>query len=110
MSSTSEPEAPYWVLISILLSSVPITPPLARDLHRSAYDLYRRDGEVCPVECGLARGQLHNLRREAALGSISGPVFEARLETERGPGRVSFVLTRPGIELMAGATPSGAVN
>jgi hypothetical protein len=103
-------EPPYWVLISILFSSVPMSPPLARDLHRTAYDLYRRDEALGQVECGLARGEVENLRRDMMVGAIGGPAFEARLETERGAGKVRFLLTRPGIELMAQHAPGEAAN
>jgi hypothetical protein len=41
-----------------------------------------------------------NLRKEVSLGGISGPAFEAEIETERGSGVVRFVLTRQGLELM----------
>lgn len=107
----NEEEAPpYWILISILFSSVPLSPPLARDLHQAAYDLFRRDEGVGPVECGLARGEVRNLRKEMLLGAIGGPAFEADLETERGAGVVKFVLTRPGIEWMASHAPAAGRN
>jgi hypothetical protein len=93
-------ETPYWVLISILMSTVPMSDELARRLHEVAFDLFRKDGARAPVECGLARGEVENLQRELALGTITGPAFEARLETERGAGLVRFLLTRPGIELL----------
>ena len=94
-------DQPYWTLISILFSSLPMTAPLARDLHRTAYDLYRRDDGTSDIECGLASGQVHNLRKEMIVGTIAGPAFEATLANERGEGRVRFLLTRQGIELMS---------
>lgn len=95
---------PYWLLISVLFSSFPLTPELALRLHRSAYELYRSDGGVAEIardEGAILSGEVRNLKTEAALGTFSGPMFEASVETERGHGVVRFLLTHRGIELMA---------
>ena len=34
------------------------------------------------------------------LGAISGPAFEAKLETRRGSGTVRYLLTRQGLDLL----------
>jgi hypothetical protein len=39
------------------------------------------------------------------LGAISGPGFEASLETERGSGVVRYLLTRQGLELLGVSQP-----
>lgn len=91
-----------WVLISVLFSSFPMEESLALALHRVAMDLYQRGDSVGVIDQGLAHGQVKNARKEAAIGTITGPVFEAELETERGKGNVHFILTRQGLELMAG--------
>jgi hypothetical protein len=95
-----------WVLISVLFSSFPMEEPLALALHRVAMELYQRGDSVGLIDQGLAHGQVKNSRKEAAIGTITGPVFEAELETERGKGAVHFILTRQGLELMAGQPPS----
>lgn len=95
---------PYWRLISVLFSSFPLTPELAMRLYRSAYDLYRSDGGVADISLEsdvIVSGEVRNLKQEVALGSITGPEFEAQVETERGHGVVRFLLTQHGIELMA---------
>ena len=92
---------PPWVLISVLFSSFPLEDALALALHRVAMDLYQRGDSVGVIDQGLAHGQVKNSRKEAAIGSITGPVFEAELETERGKAEVRFILTRQGLELMA---------
>jgi hypothetical protein len=96
----SEPSTPYWHLISVLFSSVPLTPALATTLHQAAYDLYSRDAAAGPVAGDIVSGLVRNLRKEMLLGTIAGPAFEAELETARGPGKVRFLLTRQGLELM----------
>lgn len=95
----SEP-APYWVLISVLFSSFPLTPSLAMTLHQAAYDLYRKDEAAGRVIGDLVQGTVRNLREVAVLGAITGPAFEARIETERGPGTVRFLLTREGLDVV----------
>jgi len=75
----SEPDQPppYWVLISVLFSSQPLTPALAMTLHQAAYELYARGDGVRDVAGDMLSGKVRNLRKELALGAISGPAFEA---------------------------------
>ncbi len=95
---------PSWLLISILFSNIRLTPALAVTLHEAALDLHRRRAGARAVAGDLATGRVRSLGRSMSLGAIAGPAFEADLETERGKGRVRFLLTRVGIEL-AGAAP-----
>jgi hypothetical protein len=92
---------PYWLLLSVLFSSQPLTPALAMALHAVAYELYRTGGAAGPVAGDLVSGTVRNLRKDFLLGTIGGPGFEADIETERGAGTVRFLLTRQGLELMA---------
>lgn len=94
------------MLISVLFSSVPLTPALAMTLHQAAYDLYRTDGGVAPVAGDVLQGQVTNLKKDLLLGTIGGPAFEARIETERGKGTVRFLLTREGLESMKRRKPA----
>ena len=92
--------------MSVLFSSLPLTPALAMTLHQAAYDLYRRNGGAAPVAGDALSGRVTNLRKDMLLGTIAGPAFEARIETERGKGTVRFLLTRQGLELLEGR-PAG---
>jgi hypothetical protein len=94
---------PYWVLISVLFSSQPLTPSLAMTLHQAAYDLYRRGDSAQPVAGDLLTGTVRNLRKDVQMGAIAGPAFEAEIETERGSGVVRFLLTRQGLEMLEAA-------
>ncbi len=87
-----------WTLISVLLSTIPLEPSLAATLHQAALDLYRTDGGMQPVAGDVASGRVVNLRKTLALGAITGPAFEARLETARGSGIVRYLLTTQGLE------------
>ncbi len=99
--SAERADPPYWVLISVLFSSHPLTPAVAMCLHQAAYTLYRKDGAAEQVAGDLISGTVRNLRKDVVLGSISGPAFEAEIETERGAGVVRFLLTRQGLEMMS---------
>jgi hypothetical protein len=99
-------DPPYWLLISVLFSSVPLTPALAMTLHQAAYGLYRSNGGATPVAGDLLQGRVTNLRKDMLLGTIGGPAFEAQIETERGKGEVRFLLTRQGLDLMDGREPA----
>jgi hypothetical protein len=104
----AEQQPPYWLLISVLFSSMPLTPALAMTLHQAAYDLYRRNGGVAPVAGDALQGRVTNLRKDMLLGTIGGPAFEAQIETERGKGTVRFLLTRHGLDLLASRPPRPA--
>ncbi len=92
--------APGWTLISVLFSSVPLDGALAAALHEAALDLYRNDGAVGRVAGDLASGRVVTLKKVVQLGAISGPAFEATLDTVRGEGTVRYLLTRQGLELL----------
>ncbi len=104
----THPPPPSWLLISVLFSSVRLTAALAATLHEVAYDLYARDAGVGPIVGDLVTGRIKNLRKDMLLGTIAGPAFEAELETERGQGKVRFLLTRQGLELMKERAPRRA--
>jgi hypothetical protein len=92
----ADPQA--WTLISILLSTIPLEASLAATLHEAALDLYRRDAGVGQVGGDLVTGRVVNLKKTLQLGAITGPAFEAKLETARGSGTVRYLLTSQGLE------------
>ncbi len=106
----SDDDPPYWVLISILFSTQPLTPALAMHLHGVAYALYASDEGRGKLDGELVQGEVRNLRKSVAMGSITGPGFEADFDTERGHGQVRFLLTEEGIARMAQARPPASLN
>ena len=90
---------PYWVLISVIFSSLPLSPALAMTLHEAALDLFRNDKAVGQVAGDMISGRVVNLKKDMLLGTIAGPAFEAEIDTERGHGKVRFLLTREGLAL-----------
>jgi hypothetical protein len=88
-----------WTLISVLFSNVPLEPVLAATLHHTALELYRSDGAMQQVAGDALSGRVVNLRKTLQLGAISGPAFEATLETARGTGKVRYLLTTQGLDL-----------
>jgi hypothetical protein len=97
-------------LISVLFSTFPLEPSLAATLHQAALDLYRRDRIAGPVSGDVVTGRVVNLRKSLALGAIAGPAFEAELDTARGSGKVRYLLTRQGLDLMGVAPPTRTVR
>ncbi len=97
-----------WTLISVLLTTIPLEASLAATLHQAALDLYRRDASIQPVAGDVVRGRVVNLRKTLQLGAISGPAFEATLDTARGSGVVRYLLTTQGLERegVGGKAPS----
>jgi hypothetical protein len=100
MRAMSAEATQAWTLISVLFSSIPLSPSLAATLHEAAVDLYQRDDSVGQVAGDLVNGRVVNLKRTLQLGAITGPAFEARIDTERGSGTVRYLLTRQGLELL----------
>lgn len=92
---------PAWRLISVLFSSIPLTPALAGALLEAARTLVRTGAGVQEVAGDALSGRVTDLRKEVVLGGISGPTFEARLETERGAAHVRYLLTRDALETKA---------
>jgi hypothetical protein len=106
----AEATPPRWTLISVLFSTVPLSPSLAATLHEIAVELYRRDDGSGPVAGDVVSGRVVNLKKTMQLGAITGPAFEAKLETERGSGTVRYLLTRQGLELLGVAEPAPAAK
>jgi hypothetical protein len=103
-----EPPQSSWTLISVLFSSIPLSSSLATTLHQAALELYRRGEATTEVAGDVLSGRVINLKSTMQLGAITGPAFEARIETERGSGTVRYLLTRQGLELLGiepGAEP-----
>jgi hypothetical protein len=96
-----------WTLISVLFSTVPLDDALAATLHETAVELYRWDRAMQQVAGDVLAGRVVNLRKTLQLGAISGPAFEATLETARGSGKVRYLLTTQGLDL-AGVTAGGS--
>ncbi len=96
---------PGYTLISVLFSTFPLEQGLAGTLHQAAVDLYQRDAGFGPVAGDVVSGRVVNLRKSLSLGSIVGPAFEAELDTARGSGKVRYLLTRQGLDLMGVGAP-----
>ncbi len=95
---TMAEKAPYWYLISVLASTIPLEAPLAMSLYEVASSLHRSGEGHGEVIQDRMEGRVTNLHRSFALGAIAGPGFEAELETPEGKGKVRFLLTREGLE------------
>jgi len=89
---------PYWYLISVLASTIPLEPGLAMSLYEVAFALHRSGEGHGQVLQDRMEGRVTNMHRSYALGSIAGPGFEAEVEMPAGKGKVRFLLTREGLE------------
>jgi hypothetical protein len=89
---------PYWYLISVLASTIPLEPALAMSLYEVAFSLHRSGEGHGEVMQERMEGRVTNMHRSYALGSIAGPGFEAEVEMPSGRGKVRFLLTREGLD------------
>lgn len=102
-----DPKVPYWLLIAVLTSNLPLRPEVTMRLFQAAYRLHKRDESVERLHGDLLTGKVVRLGRDMVLGSVSGPAFEAEISTPHGEGRVHFLLTRQGLEVADEALESG---
>lgn len=114
MSGTNPPSAPggadpvpYWLLIAVLASNLPLRPEVTMRLFQAAYRLHKRQENVERINGDFLTGKVVRLQRDMALGSVAGPAFEADISTPQGEGRVNFLLTRQGLELADEAVENG---
>jgi hypothetical protein len=100
------PEPAYWRLIAILRSTLPLAGPLAMRLYQAARDLHARQAGVERLTGDLAMGEVRRLGKVQPLGSLSGPAFEADLDTPSGSGQVRFIVTQEGLEEPTAGSPA----
>jgi hypothetical protein len=101
----ADEKPPYWALIAALFSSISLTETLAMALYHAGCDLYQRNQEVGEIAGDLISGKLRRLREHVVLGTFSGPAYEARIDTERGPAVVRFLITREGLQWLERQPP-----
>lgn len=101
------PPPPYWLLIAVLSSSLPLRPEVSLRLYQAAFRLHRSGENVERLQGDLLRGKVVRLHKDLAIGSVVGPAFEAEISTEQGEGVVHFLLTRQGLELGEEEAESG---
>lgn len=90
---------PYWLLIAVLSSNLPLKPEVSLRLYHAAFRLHTKGLHVEKLQGDLLNGRVTRLGKELALGSVVGPAFEAEISTEHGEGKVNFLLTRQGLEI-----------
>lgn len=104
--------ASHWLLIAILSSNMPLRPEVSLRLYQAAYRLYHTQGNVETLQGDLLSGKVTRLSRDLALGSVTGPAFEAEISTPQGEGHIHFIVTRQGLEIgdeaMSAAEATGA--
>jgi hypothetical protein len=107
-ASMAPPATPYWMLIAVLQSTVPLAEALAMRLYHAALDLHERQEGKTALAGDLATGEVRRLGEDLLVGSIGGPGFEADLDTPRGKGHVRYVLTREALDAAARARAAPA--
>jgi hypothetical protein len=98
----------YLLIIAVLSSNVPLRPEVSMRLYQAAYRLHHRQENVELLQGDLVSGKVLRLSKDLALGSVTGPAFEAEISTPQGEGRIHFLLTRQGLELGDEAMAKGA--
>ena len=91
---------PFWLLISVLFSSVPLQDAAAWTLYDAAIDLIHAGEGEATLHSEAVSGTLRNLSKHVVMGSIGGPAFEAEISTpEHKEASVRFLVTSQGVDL-----------
>jgi hypothetical protein len=90
-----------WRLIAVLQSTRALSPALALKLYETAVALHAERKESAPVAGDEGVGTVRAVGHERQLGAITGPGFEAELDTPAGKSAVSYIVTREGMERAA---------
>jgi hypothetical protein len=96
MGSKREDHA--WRLIAVLQSSAALSSALALKLYETAVALHHERKESASLAGDDGVGTVRAVGRELLLGVISGPGFEAQIDTQTGRCTVSFIVTKEGME------------
>lgn len=96
MGSKREEQA--WRLIAVLQSSAALGSALALRLYETAVALHLDRKESASVAGDEGVGTVRAVGRELLLGVISGPGFEAQIDTPTGRCAVSYIVTKEGLE------------
>ncbi len=92
-------EPPYWVLISVLFSSIPLEREVAWALYDAACDLVAAEQEEAALHTESVSGTVRRTGGHVVMGTLGGPTFEAAISTPaRADAQVRFFVTRQGIE------------
>jgi hypothetical protein len=87
-------------VVSILQSQRPLSQELVASLVEVAFVLYQTGQALGVVDGAYAQGKVLNKNREVLLGTLGGPLFEAKLQLPEGQNTVLFFLTRSGCEFL----------
>lgn len=90
----------------MLFSSMALSDALAHRLYRAAIALETEQRGVEKLSGDLALGEVRRLGKTLALGSLTGPAFDAELDTPSGSGRVRFLVTEQALRHEGIADPA----
>ena len=93
----SRREEDTWRLIAVLQSTGALGSSLALKLYETAVGLHLERKESASLAGDDGVGTVRAVGRELLLGVISGPCFEAQIDTASGRCTVSYIVTREGL-------------
>jgi hypothetical protein len=93
----SRREEDTWRLIAVLQSTGALGSSLAMKLYETAVGLHLERKESASLAGDDGVGTVRAVGRELLLGVISGPGFEAQIDTAAGRCTVSYIVTREGL-------------
>jgi hypothetical protein len=90
-------ERSSWLLIAVLASTVRLSDDASLSLYDAACEMLDAHEEHAELRSGAVTGSIRNLGSDAAVGALTGPVFEADVIASGSSGRVRFLVTRQGL-------------
>jgi len=99
-------ETPYWLLISVLASTVPLSEDASLSLYDAACEMVAAKQEHAEIRSGVVTGTIRNLGKDVLIGTLSGPLFEADVVAAGTSGHVRFLVTRQGLAIREQGRPT----
>ncbi len=82
----------HWQRFFVLRAEVCVTPSIAERLMLNACEMARQYKAARRVKTDEMDGRITTQFAHTCIGSVSGQLFEADVETERGSGKVRFIV------------------
>lgn len=98
-------ETPYWLLISVLASTMRLSEEASLSLYDAACEMVAAKQEHAEIRSGAVTGTIQNLGKEAVVGTLSGLLFEADVIAAGTSGHVRFLVTRQGLAVREQGRP-----
>lgn len=92
-------DRPYWLLIAVLASSIPLSEDASLSLYDAACQMLEAGEGQAELRSRGVSGSIRNVGSDVVVGTLGGPLFEADVIAGGSSGHVRFLVTHQGMAL-----------